>query len=213
MICPYGYKYFARSSGSVITSAVSSFSLKMLELGIDIKSQHIVCHCETLMARKRQLPIKLNLGLSTSFAAALGRVIARHSFLELILAHSLYRILGLDDAVGRIVIGGPRNSEILDRMLQLAKAEGLEFQPFPWNEFKTALDALKRDRDLFAHSSWIYHTKARRYFLYVTRGKTQLKCDVPSNDRCLFPEGCPQASRPYAASEKTSKRRFDQRNF
>lgn len=143
------------------------------------------------MARQGAPPINLNQGLPTNFAAALGRVIARHSYLELFLSTCLYRMLGVTDAVGRIAIGTPRGSEILDRMLQLGKTEGLEFQPFQWDEFRTILNEVKRDRDIFAHSAWIYHTKARRYFLYVTRGKTATQRNAPSNDRRLFPEGVP----------------------
>lgn len=141
--------------------------------------------------RKPRPPIRLNPGLPTPLAASLGRMIARHSYLELTLATALYRLAGVSHKVGRVAIANPRGSDILNRMLELAEIFELKLHPFPWNQYKSTLDDLKKRRDIFAHSAWVYNRQVRRYFLYVTSGKSQPKEGAPGRSRKIHPEGVP----------------------
>lgn len=147
-------------------------------------------------------PIALNPGLPNSLAASLGRMIARHAYLEFVLASSLHRIIGVDYAVGRVAVVNPRGGDILDRMQELAEIYGLAVHPFPWKEFRKTLTDLKTWRDIYAHSPWVYNKQARRYWLYITTGSRVEKPGGPSLKRKIYPEG-----KPIAVSDLTAFRK------
>ena len=134
--------------------------------------------------------MRLTHKLSTPIASALGRMVAAHSLLEFQLAHSLYKLAGVSQTIGRVAIPAPRGSEIVERMQQLFDARCFDSQSFPWSKFRKLLDALKSSRDKFTHGAWLYNKNVRRYILVVTSGNRQKKpFDKESTSRRVRPEG------------------------
>jgi hypothetical protein len=134
--------------------------------------------------------MKLATGLPTPVAAALGRMIARHSLLELHLSLTLYRLAGVEGTVGRVALGNPRGSDILDRMLDLAEIR--QFTKFlsalPWPKFKATLAGLKKRRDWFAHGAIAYNANTKTHILWVNSGKWEI-APKTSVSRKIYPEG------------------------
>ena len=116
-------------------------------------------------------------------------MISCHSLLELNLALSLYRLAGVGQQVGRVALGNPRGSDVLERMLQLAEIRGLDLSPFPWSKFKSTLDTLKTKRDLFAHSPWAYNANTKQYIVFATSGHWPRIAGAPKRSRRIYPEG------------------------
>jgi hypothetical protein len=116
-------------------------------------------------------------------------MIASHSLLELNLAIVLYKLAGVDQRIGRVALGNPRGSQMLERMLELAEIAELDLAPFPWAAYKTTLDDLKKRRDLFAHSPWVYNSNIGAYMIFATSGKWPQGTTPPSRNRRIFPEG------------------------
>lgn len=142
--------------------------------------------------KKPSARMKLATGLPTPVAAALGRMIARHSLLELHLSLTLYRLAGVDHMVGRVALGNPRGSDILDRMQELAEIRKATryLSAFPWSKFKTTLTDLKKRRDWFAHGAIAYNANTKRHVLFVTTGKWEIAPNTPVS-RKIYPEGKP----------------------
>ena len=78
-------------------------------------------------------------GLPTGIAASLGRLIARWSYLEWLLAQVLYRMCGVGPKIGRVAMPPPRESDYPARLQQVASILKLDLSPFPWKDYEKTL--------------------------------------------------------------------------
>ena len=121
-------------------------------------------------------------------AASLGRMIARFSYLEWRMAKTMFNLCGVDPKIGRIAIGAPRISDYPSRMKQVAYVVGLDLSPFPWSALEKILREVKEERDTFAHSVWLKHSKRGVYMIQDTRGSWQTASGEKISKR-IHPEG------------------------
>lgn len=143
-----------------------------------------------IRTKKPSARMTLTHRISEPVAAALGRMIATHSYLEFQLSSCLYKLAGVSHQIGRIAIANPRGKEILERMQQLCDAKGFDTSAFPWGTFKNTLEELKAKRDQFAHSPWLYNKNVRKYILVLTSGnRPKIPASKESTSRKVRPEG------------------------
>lgn len=128
-------------------------------------------------------------GLPSPIAASLGRLIARWSYLEWLLAQVLYQMCGVGPKIGRVAMPPPRASDYPARLQQVASILKLDLSPFPWSAYEKTLRELKEERDRFAHSIWLKDRGEKAYRIQDVRGSWQPDPTMPSVSKRIMPHG------------------------
>ena len=128
-------------------------------------------------------------GLPSPIAASLGRMIARWSYLEWLLAQILYQMCGVGPKIGRVAMPPPRASDYPARLQQVAAILKLDLSPFPWASYEKTLRELKEERDRFAHSIWLKDRREKEYRIQDVRGSWQPDPTMPSVSKRIMPYG------------------------
>lgn len=92
----------------------------------------------------RPLPVVTD--LPDELLLAIGHVVVEFSYLEGLLANTIYDLLGVDQPVGRLAIGSPRAVDMLERIFDIADHKGLRFGG------GRELDSGQLRRDLMKHT-------------------------------------------------------------
>lgn len=129
----------------------------------------------------------LDSSLPAAIAEAVGRVIARHSYLEWVMGQVLYSLLEISIKQGRKVVRRPEPRQYV------AAVQGL----FAFHEIETSYDfaalgrrieAADRARDALAHSVYMVDVNVRGDRVHLVRGSWALDHPDESVSRDVWPE-------------------------
>lgn len=103
--------------------------------------------------------------LPSSYASAIGRVLARWSYEEWLLERILYRLLAVDPRRAGKAVRALRPDERVAMIRDLVKARGLTVAG-EYSRMKTGLRRAKAERDLLAHGLWLRHPETGRLHIW-----------------------------------------------
>lgn len=94
----------------------------------------------------REVPASIN--------REIGRIIVRWAFVEFCLQKIVWRLVGVDDAVGRLAIRDPRATDRIDMIVDLAALHSIKIDKAQIREFREQVNYGQIHRDILAHGLW-----------------------------------------------------------
>ena len=111
--------------------------------------------------------------LPAAVAEAIGRTIARHSYLEWVLGQVLYSLLEISIKQGRKVVQRPEPRQYVAAVEGLFAFHKLETK-FDFAEIGRRIEAADRARDALAHSVYMHDVNASGGAVHLVRGSWAL---------------------------------------
>ena len=125
--------------------------------------------------------------LPGAIAEAIGRTIARHSYLEWVLGQVLYSLLEISTKQGRKVVRRPDPRQYVAAVQGLYAFHKLESK-FDFNDLCKRVEAADRARDALAHSVYMQDVNTRGARVHLVRGSWANGSDVEVVSRDAWPE-------------------------
>lgn len=125
---------------------------------------------DALTASPKLVPMEW---LPPDLYAAIGMVVQQHAYLETMLQHTIYDILGLSDVEGRIAVREPRTSERLAMIVDLAALKELVLDADLINKLKSDLPKAASLRDGLAHGMFFEHPETGEAMIREMHGTWQ----------------------------------------
>jgi hypothetical protein len=123
-------------------------------------------------------------------ARELGHVIARWANLERHLKLVIYNLVGIDDVIGRVVIGKARAHEQIGRVEDVLTALRLTVKS-PLKEIKKSLAELESSRNALAHGQWLITPGSDQLFLLDLSDNWPLGEGISRHTKRMFPDTKP----------------------
>ena len=114
--------------------------------------------------------------LPAAIADAIGRGIARHSYLEWLLGQVLYSLLEISIKQGRKVVRRPEPRKYVAAVQGLFAFHKLE-TGFAFDDLARRLERADRARDALVHSVYMRDTNSRSLKIHLVRGSWALPVD------------------------------------
>lgn len=111
--------------------------------------------------------------LDDELVLIVGRIIIKHSYLELMLSRIAYLLAGVEPEVGRVAIREPRTSDRWSMIESLAIVRGIEIEPGAVKIMRKHLQALASRRDGLAHGTFFEHPQSGKKLIRTTKGEWQ----------------------------------------
>jgi hypothetical protein len=125
--------------------------------------------------------------LPADVAAAIGRIVARHSYLEWILGQVLYSLLEISIKQGRAVVQRPTPREYIAAVQGLHAFHKLESR-FDFEKLAAALEAADAARDTLVGSVCMHDVDRKRSPIFLVRGSWARGLDLDTVSRDAWPE-------------------------
>lgn len=137
-------------------------------------------------------PLPVVTDLPDDLVHAIGHVIVEFSYLEGLLANTIYDLLGVDQSVGRLAIGAPRAADMLERIFDIANYKDLTFGGDKSVELRK--DMMKSTKEYGVLRDHLAHALFQRdeegiLFIQNTRGKWQPPGQKKAVKRKVNPSG------------------------
>jgi hypothetical protein len=140
--------------------------------------------------------------LKQSIATSIGRTIARHAYLDSILASVLYTLLSISPKQGRAAIRLPparRYAQTVQQLFRYLKIQTI----YDFNSLASKLDAADRARNVLAHSIYLYDKDSGKVRIQIVTGSWELGPDVEREPRAITPE-TPIVDRSFLSKQRAS---------
>ena len=115
----------------------------------------------------------LDSSLPAAIAEAVGRVIARHSYLEWVMGQVLYSLLEISIKKGRKVVQRPQPGQYIAAVKGLYAFHKLESK-FDFAGLGRRIEAADRARNALAHSVYMHDVNVREGRVHLVRGSWAL---------------------------------------
>ncbi len=103
----------------------------------------------------------------------IGRVIVKHSYLELVLSRICYLLAGVEPVVGRVAIREPRTSERFAMIEDLARIKDFKIDEDALKLLRRDLPKIAAIRDAYAHGIYFEHPTTGAHTIRITSGAWQ----------------------------------------
>lgn len=125
--------------------------------------------------------------LPVNYCRAIGRLVSRFAFLESLLRHLIYRLLGVDRKAGRIAVRNPR---VRDSFIMITDLMSLQSFTAATDIKMLAKECEKIEKfcDKVSHGVWVKHAKSGDPILQVTAGSFTEKQGGPSIKARIRPQ-------------------------
>ena len=127
--------------------------------------------------------------LPVAYSTEIGRIITRWAFIEWQLEQITYRVVGVEQKIGRLTIREPRVDARITMIEDVMKLRKITVNT-DFTKLSVGLVQLKNIRDAIAHGIWIKHPSIKLPVLQITKGKWSIAA-MPNTKRVVEPEGAP----------------------
>ncbi len=135
--------------------------------------------------------------LPAGIAENIGRVVARHSYLEWVMGQVLYSLLEISIKQGRKVVRRPPPRQYVAAVQGLYAFHELETS-FDFDELGKRIEAADRARDALAHSVYMRDVNVRGERVHLVRGSWALDAPDETVSQDIWPEA-PVVDRAFLA--------------
>lgn len=111
--------------------------------------------------------------LEPELYGAIGLVVSKHAYLETMLQHIIYDLVGVDDVVGRIAIREPRTSERLTLIEELSAYKEITLEQNIVSLLRKDLPKVAALRDNLAHGIFFQHPDTGETLIRELGGRWQ----------------------------------------
>ena len=125
--------------------------------------------------------------LPDEIAAGIGHVFVRWAYLEWTLKLMIYNLVGVDETVGRVVIGTGRSEDQVNKIEDLMTILGILPEP-PLTSLKNALVKLEKSRDALAHGLWVKDPETGGLCIQDIGGKWNVGTKTPRVTKRMYPD-------------------------
>ncbi len=125
--------------------------------------------------------------LPGDIAAAVGRAVARHSYLEWLLGQVLYELLGISIKQGRAVVKRPAPAHYVAAIQGLYAHHKLD-TPYPFAKLGQAVERADAARDALVDSVYMHDAERKRSPVYLVRGSWARGVDLDTVSRDAWPQ-------------------------
>lgn len=125
--------------------------------------------------------------LKPSIATSIGRTVARHAYLDSVLASILYSLLSISVKQGRVAIRMPparSYAQTIEKLFRYLKIDTI----YNFNSLGRKLDAADRARNILAHSLYLDDKDSGKVRIQIVVGSWELGENVESEPRAITPE-------------------------
>lgn len=119
----------------------------------------------------------IDAALPSPLAAAIGNIVARHSYLDWVLGQVLYSLMEISLKQGRVVVRPPRAAEYVQAVRDLYAFHKLETR-FDFDGLALRLDRAEAARHLLARSVFMRDLDASNDRIHLARGPWAASTDV-----------------------------------
>lgn len=127
--------------------------------------------------------------LPVAYSTEIGRIMTRWAFIEWQLQQITYRVVGVDQKIGRLAIREPRTDSHVTMIADVMKRRRITVST-DLTKLSVGLIQIKNFRDAIAHGIWIKHPSTKLPMLQYTKGKWSLPA-MPKTKRVVEPQGVP----------------------
>ena len=108
--------------------------------------------------------------LPVAYSTEIGRIMTRWAFIEWQLEQITYRVVGVEQKMGRLAIKEPRVDAHVAMIADVMKLQKITVST-DLTQLSKGLVELKNFRDAIAHGIWIKHPSTKLPVLQYTKGK------------------------------------------
>ena len=125
--------------------------------------------------------------IPASLSREVGRIIVRWAYLEHSIRRLGWRVLGIDQKLGRIAIRDPRLDDYIDMVADVAYLKRIQLDQAKLSNLKTKINEVAKWRDLLGHGIWI--PKNGNWMIQRTSGNYPKNFKAEHRKRRINPEG------------------------